>query len=140
LLEKLFASNGRLLLRLDAVFDFILGLLLLTATWSDLYDTLDLPQAEPEMFTQLAGGLLVAYAYLLWMAPLNRFFATQMSLATGAANAVGVVLLAIWLSSGDLEVGDLGGILLNVVSAILAVLAALQLGLYRRLTSLGEDG
>jgi hypothetical protein len=30
--------------------------------------------------------------------------------------------------------------LLNVVSAILAVLAALQLGLYRRLTSLGEDG
>jgi hypothetical protein len=63
-----------------------------------------------------------------------------MSLATGAANAVGVVLLAIWLSSGDLEVGDLGGILLNVVSAILAVLAALQLGLYRRLTSLGEDG
>jgi hypothetical protein len=140
LLEKLFASNGRLLLRLDAVFDFILGLLLLTATWSDLYDTLDLPQAEPEMFTQLAGGLLVAYAYLLWMAPLNRFFATQISLATGAANAVGVVLLAIWLSSGDLEVGDLGGILLNVVSAILAVLAALQLGLYRRLTSLGEDG
>jgi hypothetical protein len=139
LLDKLFVANGRLVLRVDAVFDFILGILLLTATWSDLYDTLDLPQAEPEVFTQLAGGLLIAYAYLLWMAPLNRFFASQMSLATGVANAVGVVLLAIWLSSGDLNIGDLGSILLNVVSAILAVLAALQLGLYRHLTSLGEE-
>ena len=139
MLEQLFAANGRLLLRLDALFDFILGVLLLTATWSDLYETLDLPQAEPEVFTQLAGGLLVVYAYLLWVAPLNRFFATQMSLATGVANILGVVLLAIWLSSGDLDVGDLGAILLNVVSAILAVLAALELGLYRRLLSVGEE-
>lgn len=139
MLGRLFAANGRLLLRFDAVFDFVLGVLLLTATWSDLYETLDLPQAEPEVFTQLAGGLLVTYAYLLWVAPLNRFFATQISLATGVANAVGVVLLAIWLSSGDLDIGDLGAILLNVVSAILAVLAALELGLYRHLMSASEE-
>jgi hypothetical protein len=139
LLEAAFAGNGRLILRADAVLDAVLGCLLLAATWDDLYEALDLPQADPELFTQVAGGLLIAYAYLLWVAPRNRFFATQMALTTGVVNVVAVVLVAIWLSSGELDIGDFGSILLNVISAVLAVLAALELGLFRRLSAGSEE-
>ena len=139
MLEKLFAANGRLLLRADAILDGVLGCILLAATWDGLYDALDLPHAEPEVFTQMAGGLLIAYSYLLWTAPTNRFMATHMALVTGIVNIAAVVLLAVWLSVGDLNIGDFGSILLNVISATLAVLAALELGLFRRLTAETEE-
>ncbi|HEX5939661.1 MAG TPA: hypothetical protein VFZ12_04830 [Dehalococcoidia bacterium] len=135
----MFTANGRLVLRADAIFDAVLGCILLAATWDDLYEALDLPHAEPEVFTQMAGGLLIAYSYLLWIAPTNRFLAIQMALLTGIVNVVAVVLLAVWLSSGELNIGDFGSILLNVISAVLAVLAALELGLFRRLAAETEE-
>ena len=52
-------------LRADAILDVAPGLVLLAATWGGLFDALDLPHPEPELFTQVAGGLLLAFGYLL---------------------------------------------------------------------------
>lgn len=114
-------------LRADAVFDAAMGLLLLSASWDDLYDALGLPVARPAFYAQLAGGLLLAYAYLLWQGG-DRL---RLAGVTAAINALGVVVIAVWLLSGELEAETLGEVLLWAASAALAIFAVLELRLAR---------
>ena len=113
----------RTLIRVDAVFDFLAGLLLLLAPWDALWRALDLPRAQPELWAQLAGGLLIGFAYLLWLAPRSSQLLPPVALTGAVANAVGVVLIVAWLASGDLDVGSLGESLLAAFAALLAVFA-----------------
>jgi hypothetical protein len=102
-------------LRVDAVFDVVVGALLLAATWDGLYDALDLPQAKPELWTQVAGGLLVGFGYLRPVAG-----------AAAAANLVGAIVVVLWLLFGDLGIGARGTTLLAAASALLVVFALLE--------------
>ena len=116
---------SRFWLRADAIFDAGMGVLLLCASWKGLYEALELPVAEPALYAQIAGGLLLAYAYLLWRAP-GTPAAETIAGATAAANALGVVVVGIWLLSGELEAGTLGEVILWAAVVVLAVFAVAQ--------------
>ncbi len=117
---------SRQALRADAVFDALMGALLILAPSRGFYDALDLPSAKPELFTQMAGGLLLAFALLLWEAPEKRVLAESVGRAACIANALGVVILPLWLLSGELDIGAQGKGLLWIVTAILAVFAVFE--------------
>ena len=119
-------SRVTTILRADAIFDFAVGLLLLLSPWKALFDALDLPHAEPELFVQVAGGLLVAFAYLLWLGPRDEALAQVVSAPAALANAAGAVVLAGWLLVGDLDTGALGTTLLTLTTALLAFFAVAE--------------
>jgi hypothetical protein len=112
---------------MDALFDAAMGLLLLSASWDGLFEALGLPVARPAFYAQLAGGLLLAYAFLLW----HDGGARRLVAATAGVNALGVVVIVVWLLSGDLGAETLGEVLLWLVAAALAVFAVLELRLAR---------
>ena len=113
-------------LRADAVLDVALGALLLLATWDALYDAVDLPRADPALYAQVAGGLLVAFGYLLWIAPRESHLTRGVAAAAAVANAAGAVILAAWLLVGELDVGALGTALLAVLAVFLALFAVAE--------------
>ena len=108
-------------LRADAVLDVALGLVLLSATWGGLYGALGLPHPEPELFTQVAGGLLVSFGYLLWIAPRETHLAYAVSLTAAFANALGAVVLFVWLVGGHVD-----GALLWALVPVLGAFAVLE--------------
>lgn len=113
-------------LRADAVFDAALGVLLVSATWDGLYAALDLPHAAPELLVQIAGVLLLAFAYLLWIAPEGRDLRRRIALAAAVANLASALVIVVWLINGELGVGALGTALLALVAAVLAGFAAAE--------------
>ena len=114
------------ILRADAIFDLAVGLLLLLSPWKGLFDALDLPHAEPELFVQVAGGLLVAFAYLLWLGPRDEALAQVVSAPAAVANTAGAVVLAGWLLVGDLDTGALGTTLLTLTTVLLVFFAVAE--------------
>ena len=126
-------KDARTWLRADAVFDAGMGLLLLTATWNALYDALGLPVAEPALYAQIAGGLLLGYAYLLWWAPGTPAERTVAG-TTAVVNALGVVVVGVWLLSGDLETETLGDVILWAAVVALAAFAIAETSIARRAT------
>jgi hypothetical protein len=116
----------RLILRADAVFDAVVGLLMLSATWEGLYRALDLPRAQPELAAQIAGAVLLFGAYLLWVAPTDPLLTRHVAGASSFGNALSALIILTWLSFGDLGVGSLGTALLWIITALLVVFAVLQ--------------
>lgn len=116
----------RLVLRADAVFDAVTGLLLLSATWQGLYRALDLPRAQPELAAQIAGAVLLFGAYLLWVAPTDRALIRHVAGASSFGNALSAVVILAWFAFGDLGIGALGTALLWIITLVLVVFAALQ--------------
>jgi hypothetical protein len=103
------------------------------APWiSELYDLLDLPNPQPEVFTQFCGGLLVVCAYLLWLSPGRPDLARPVALSIGLVNAVGVVLLLGWIVVGDLGIGTLGTVILIIAAIVLVAFAVIELRYARR--------
>lgn len=118
-------SRASLWLRADAVFDAGMGALLLMASWDALYEALGLPLAVPAMYAQVAGGLLCGYAYLLWTgatAPGVR----RLAGTTAVVNVAGVVVLGIWLVSGELGAETLGEVVLWAAVVALAAFAVTE--------------
>lgn len=104
--------------------------MLLSASWDDLYDALQLPVARPALYAQVAGGLLLGYAYLLWAGvdtPARRMLAG----ATAAVNVAGVLVVGTWLVSGNLDAGSLGEVILWLAVVALAVFAAAEIRIAR---------
>jgi hypothetical protein len=122
--------GARFWFRADAVFDAGMGVLLLSASWDDLYDTLQLPVARPALYAQVAGGLLLGYAYLLWAGvdtPARHILAGT----TAAVNVAGVLVVGAWLVSGNLDAGSLGEVILWLAAAALAVFAVAEIRIAR---------
>jgi hypothetical protein len=117
---------ARAVLRADAVAYLALGLVLLAAPWDGLWDALDLPQARPELWTQLAGAVVLAIAYLLWVAPHDESVTRATAATACLANALGAVILTAWLAAGELEAGALGKTLLWLTAAAAAVFAVAE--------------
>jgi len=115
-------------LRFDAIFDTSFGTLMLLAPWiRPLFEALDLPNPQPEVFTQFAGGLLLVCAYLLWVGSTNEVIAKPVALAVGAVNIAGVILVVGWMIFGTLGIGTLGTVILGLACAILLVLGVIEL-------------
>jgi hypothetical protein len=115
-----------IVLRVNAAVYGLIGVFLLLAPRHSLYDVLDLPTPDPELFTQLAGALFVAFAVLLWEAPSHPVLQRAVGRAAALANALGAMLTALWLISGELDLSGLGNTTLWVLTVVLAALAALE--------------
>ncbi len=114
---------GHQVLRADALFDALMGVLLLIAPSHRVYEALDLPIAQPEIFTQVAGVFAIAFAILLWEAPTHAVLERAIGRAACLANALGVLVIPLWLVSGELDIEIRGKITFWVVAGILALFA-----------------
>ena len=122
----------RLVLRADAVAYVVFGLVLLAAPWGGLWSALDLPQAQPELWTQLAGATALGIGYLMWIAPRNEDLARATAAAAGVTNTVAALVVAGWLVAGDLDAGALGTTLVVLVALAAAVFAVAELAIASR--------
>lgn len=113
----------RVLLRVDAAVNAAAGLLLLSASWGDLYQALDLPVARPAVYAQMAGVLLLGLAYLLWVSPVHRGMTRPVGTMAAAVNVAGAGLIVAWLTVGGLHPEPVGRVLLIGFAAVLIVLA-----------------
>ena len=116
--------TGERVLRLNALADAVLGVFFLLAPWHTLYDAVDLPTPQPEIYTQSLGVTLLAFAYVLWLAPREDAMARGVSAAAVIGHVGGAALVLGWLLFGDLDVGTQGTIELVVVTVIGLALAA----------------
>ena len=115
--------SGHQLLRADAVLNALIGVLLLLAPSHHIYEALDLPIAQPEIFTQVAGVYAIALAMLLWEAPAHRQLERLVGRTACLANALAVLVIALWLVSGQIDTDSRGKILLWVIATPIAFFA-----------------
>lgn len=111
------------MLRANAAADFLAGLIMLSSTWNDLLDALDLPQAHPALLVQIGGAGLWGFAYLLWVAPRDAALTRQVSLGAAIADGLAAGVIAAWLIFSDPAIGTQGEIELVVVAVVMAVFA-----------------
>ena len=112
-----------LVLRANAVADFVAGAVLLSSTWNDLLDTLDLPQAHPALLVQIGGAALWGFAYLLWVAPGDAALTRHVSLAAAVGDGLAALVIAAWLIFEDPGVGTQGDVELVVIAVLMAAFA-----------------
>jgi hypothetical protein len=126
-------TQARQVLRANAVFDFAVGLLLLTGTWDGLWDALDLPQGQPALFVQVGGAALLGLAYLLWQSADQPSLRARVSHAAAGADGLAAVIVLVWLVTGELPdyVDAFGTILLIALVVVLGVFAVLKAGIGR---------
>ena len=108
--------------RADAIASVVLGVLLLAGSWDGLYDALDLPVPKPAFYAQLAGVMLLVFAYLLWTRE-PRLLARPIAVG----NLVAAAVLVVWLVAGKVNSGALGKTLLALVAVGLVAFAAAEL-------------
>ena len=113
--------------RARAVLDVVLGSILLAAPSGGLYDALDLPPVEPMLYAQIAGAALLAFAYLLWIAPRNDPVLRAVALASAIGNAISAVVILYWLLDGAVD-----GFLLWLLVPVCAVSAVIEGGIASR--------
>jgi hypothetical protein len=120
------ARQARRVLRGDALFDVGVAAFLLLAGWHGLYRALGLPVVRPAIFAELAGVLLLGFAYLLWIAPDYSVLSRRVAEASAIGNGASAALIALWLASGPAGIRPLGVVLMFLVTAALAVFAGLE--------------
>lgn len=114
----------RWVIRINAGFDALIGVLFLAAPLEGLYAFLGLPRAEPALYGQLLGGLLVGYGYLqLLSTEWDSLVMRQVAGITAAVNLVGAGLIVAWVLSGTLIIGVQGVIILLVAAVLLTAFA-----------------
>lgn len=113
---------GRLL-RVQALGDFLLGLLFLSGTWDGLYDFLDLPQVKPALLVQVGGAATLALAVFFWRASSDRALTRAAASVAALFNVLAAVIVAVWLIFEDLHIGTQGTIELAVFAGLGALFA-----------------
>lgn len=113
-------------MRANAVFYLLAGLLLLVATWGGLYDLLRLPIAQPEVFTQLGGAILIGFAYVLSTTPDSPAMLRPVATGAAVANGLAAFIILVWVVTGKLGVGGFGDAIFVLSMIALAVLAYFQ--------------
>ena len=110
------------LLRLNAALYLILGALLLLSSWNDLFDGLDLPRPEPALFPQVSGVAVVGLAYVL-----SSGVGRRIEVAAMLMNSVAAIVVALWLVFRDLDLWGIDALGYTLLSALVALLAALAI-------------
>jgi hypothetical protein len=117
-------SHARLLLRIDGVFEALLGALLIISPATGLYGTLNLPTPASKPLLIGFGLLLLPLLPILWF--VSRAPRRQQMLALAGANGAGSLVFALWVLLWNGAFNPAGATLVFVVAIILALLAALQ--------------
>ena len=121
------ASRLDMVLRANAVFDLVAGLLLLTGTWDGLWEALELPQGRPAIFVQVGGAALLGFAYVQWRAAGAPALRPTVAVAAALADGIAALVVLAWLVSGELEgLSGVGTALLILVAAVLAAFTVLK--------------
>jgi hypothetical protein len=84
------------------------------------------------VFAEIAGALLLGFAYLLWVAPDYTALVRRVAEAAAMTNGITAALIALWLASRPVGLEFLGWILAVALILALAAMAYLE----ARLTSL----
>lgn len=121
------AERLRALFLVNAVYSVAVAALLLAGTFDELWEALDLPQAQPALFVQIGGALLLGIAYLFWLAARTPSLMLPMARASALMDALSVVVIVVWLIAGDLDTGTLGTVLLIWAAALGAAFTVLKL-------------
>jgi hypothetical protein len=111
----------RATLRSDSLLLFLVSMLLLASTWTALYDALGLPLPEPELYAQLAGAVMLAVAYLLWIAPRDVRLTQAVAASAALGNALSAAILLVWLGTDRVD-----SVLLWLFVPVLAAFAAVE--------------
>lgn len=107
-----------MLLKLDALFEGVLGIVLLVTVAAGVLDGSDFPHPVGTVVLLLAGWALVMLCGLIWNGRVGL-----RALAVG--NGVSALLGVMWLIAAD-GWSSAGAVLVGVTVAVLAVLAAAQ--------------
>jgi hypothetical protein len=124
-----------LVLRINAVVSLVFGVVMLAATWTGLYDALDIPQPRPWVYAQLLGAVLVGLALLVWRAANDAAQTRLAAQSLAVMDAIGFVVISVWVFSDDVGIpssGSLGSWIFDLTAVTLAVLAALEARAFRR--------
>jgi hypothetical protein len=119
-----------LALRVNALVFVVAGVVLLAATWRDLFDELDSFRPVPWVYAQLAGAALFGLAYLCWHASTRSGDIERVvARAVAITNVIGFVCIAVWLFSDDKGIpssGTLGSWVFDVFAVVILVQGILE--------------
>jgi hypothetical protein len=116
----------RTILRANALFDLVVGLVLGAATWDALYEALGAHKPNPAPLAQLAGVLFVAFAYLLWIAPRDVKLTRVVAAAGVIANGGTALLVLAWELPGKLSLPTQQDVLVIGVAVVCGAFAVAE--------------
>jgi hypothetical protein len=116
--------GARLLLRIDAAFEAVLGLLLVLSPATGLYDALSLPNPATQPVVVICGLLLLPLLPILWLA--SRAPRRQLLVTLATIHGAGAVIFALWVLAANSGFRPAGAAFTLAVAAMLAILALLQ--------------
>lgn len=116
--------SARLLLRIDGVFEGVLGVLLILSPATGLYAALALPAPALRPVVVVVGVLLLPLLPILWR--LSRAPQWRPLLALAGANSAGALALLVWVVFWHTAFHPAGTAFVLVVAAILFALDILQ--------------
>jgi hypothetical protein len=117
-------ARVRILLKLDAVFEFVLAVTLIFIGLTRLDDDIGLPGPANAVVTAGFGVFLLPVGVGLWLmaqakeAPQHWFV-----LGLAAANGLGAAVFLLWLLVLDQDLGTVGALLTGTIALGLALLA-----------------
>lgn len=113
----------RTVLFLDAVLNLALGVLFLASPWQQLYVSLQIPPADPALYGQLLGVLLVGVAWLQWHATINGQLTIAVARVSGHVNWISGALILAWVLALGLHPKGAGMVFLPALAVVLIVFA-----------------
>ncbi len=123
--------SPRTILRLDALFDFVVAVVLLAGPVDRLYDFFSLPVDTPAIVARLLSLPLFAFAAVLWLASGNRRLQVPIALAAAITNGLAVLLILIWMLTGGSDMSPAGFVVGMALSLVLAAFSSLELQIVR---------
>lgn len=115
---------ARLILRIDGLFEGVLGVLLVLSPITGLASDLALPDPATTPVLVGLGALLLLVCAVLWIA--SRHPRPQFLRMLAIANGAGCLLFAGWVTIWHASFNHLGALFVLTVAAILGILAVVQ--------------
>lgn len=128
----MFMNRPKVLL-IDALINFILGILLLTFP-TRVVQFLGMPQAQTKFYPSIFGAVLIGIAFALSIEYLRKPTGI-VGLGLGGAVSINLcagLVLGIWLLGGQLDIPSRGKVILWALVAVLVVISSIELAVHRK--------
>jgi hypothetical protein len=122
----------RVALRANAIFDAVIGCVLLLATWDSFYSAVHLPDTDAAVYPQVAGAFVVAVAYLLWISHRDAKLLRAAALTGGIAHGLGAGVAVSWLVDTRVALPGHDELALGCLAALFAGFAVVDLAIASR--------